>query len=179
MIQKSFFFIFFALFLSISAAWSQGQRHPAVFQAYNDGKLGLSVALREGSPELMVPYWYTNRFVVAPTFFLQLVQEELDFTLGVATRHYTHIGKPALYFGFRVGSMVLLPFGDEESDNDLKTDLFAGATFGSEYFFTDKMSLGIELRGDFIQSDNRSTRFDNPGGITLMFAPVLLATIYF
>lgn len=155
-------------------------QHPAVFRMQNEGRIGLAATFETGHTGVMVPVWLTNRFVIAPiASFSYFQKKDLDLTMGVATRHYTLRDEMAFYFGFRVGSYLLIPFKEEEPDNDRQTDLFAGAQIGMEYFLVKQLSLGLEVQGNFIQSDERSMRFKNPGGVGVKVVPVLMATFYF
>lgn len=155
-------------------------QHPSVLEMQNEGRIGITAAIEPGHTGMMVPLWLTNRSVIAPVIsFSYLQNKELDLTLGVATRHYLNIDEMSYYFGFRIGSMLLIPYGEEEVDNDIRTDLFAGANIGLEYYLAEKWSVGLEIQGNFLQSDETSMRFENPGGMGFKLVPVLMTTFYF
>ncbi|MFW5706372.1 MAG: hypothetical protein ACOC12_00495 [Bacteroidota bacterium] len=167
--------IVFLLFISF---YVQAQ-HPAV-GVNNQDRVGMTISLHQSQWGFLIPYWLTDRFVVTPVLgFVYFQKDKLDATVGIATRHYLKIDDISYYFGFRVGSMLLVPASEEELDNEVRSDLFAGATFGIEYFFARQFSVGMELQGSFIQSDERSMRFNNPGGFGFELAPVIMATFYF
>ncbi|TVQ11799.1 MAG: hypothetical protein EA361_12150 [Bacteroidetes bacterium] len=174
---KHFPIIFLLMILFNISGWAQ---HPAVFHMQNEGRVGIAATFEPGHTGVMVPVWLTNRFVISPIVSFKYFQKkDLDLTIGIATRHYSLFNDMAFYFGFRVGSMLLIPYGEEELENDRQTDLFAGAHMGMEYFLARQLSVGLEIQGNFIQSDEKSTRFDNPGGVGVKLVPVLMATFYF
>ncbi len=174
---RSYLVILLLMILFRISGWAQ---HPAVFRMQNEGRVGIAAAFEPGHTGVMVPVWLTNRFVISPLVSFNYFQKkDLDLTIGIATRHYSLFNDMAFYFGFRVGSMLLIPFGEEELENDRQTDLFAGTHMGMEYFLARQLSVGIEIQGNFIQSDERSMRFDNPGGVGVMLVPALMATFYF
>lgn len=99
-------------------------------------------------------------------------------SLGLSTRHYLRVEQTSVYLGLRIGTMLLKPYEDP-NDTALRTDLFAGMSFGVEHYFNRFFALGAEIQGDYLQSDERSERFDNRGGVGLVLRPVILATFYF
>jgi hypothetical protein len=146
----------------------------------NEGKFGVGASFSNGKTGIILPYWVTNKFVVAPSLNFSYFQKlELDLVVGLNTRHYIQNDDLSSYFGFRVGSMLLIPYAEEEMNKSLRTDLFAGVTFGMEYFLAPQFSMGVEVQGDFVKSDERSQRFNNAGGFGFIIAPVVLAIFYF
>ena len=155
-------------------------QHPAVMSQNNQGKLGITVVTNNHQSVINLPFWLTERFVVSPIFGIGYLQNaELDMILGFNTRHYLQVGQLAHYFGIRLGTMLNKPFPEEDINSDTRTDLFAGLTFGAEYYFHRRFSLGIEIQGDFLKSDERSERFNNAGGFGVVVFPALLITYYF
>jgi hypothetical protein len=168
--------LFLCLFLIVLSAKSQ---HPAVFGLQNQGKFGLTASIGNQSQGVSFLYWITPGFVVSPSLgFSYLSRNELDVTLGLSTRHYFRVEQTSAYLGLRIGTMLLKPYKDP-NDTALRTDLFAGMSLGVEHYFNRFFSLGLEIQGDFLQSDERSERFDNSGGVGAVLRPVIMATFYF
>jgi len=176
MIKKTFFFlVIFFWFISLAIG-----QYPMVRSAQNEGKFGLGAYFSNDQQGLLLPFWLTDNFALVPTLQLKYFQkQDLDFTLGLNTRHYLAVDELAVYFGFRVGSMLLFPYSEEEQDKAVRSDLFAGITFGVEYFFSRNFSVGMEVQNDFYKSDERSLRFNNPGGYGFSIAPVIITIFYF
>lgn len=169
-----------AILFSMCLSFSAYSQHPAIKRLQNQGRFGLAVTVGHGQSFLMAPFWLTNKFVASPILgFKYLQNAELDFTLGLATRHYLGLDDLSYYFGFRVGSMYYRPYDQNEVNQDGRTDLFAGLAFGMEYYLARRFSVGLEVQGDFVQSDERSQRFNNPGGIGFIINPVLVLSFYF
>jgi hypothetical protein len=96
---------------------------------------------------LLLPFWLTDNFVLIPTLHLKYFQkQDLDFTLGLNTRHYLSVEELAVYFGFRVGSMLFIPYAQEEMDKSLRSDLFAGITLARNTFFRATLAWGWKFR---------------------------------
>ena len=167
------------LFLIFSFATARSQ-HPAVFGMQNQGKVGVSIALSASEQQVIVPLWVTNSFVIAPLFqFSYFNKKELDLAIGLGLRYYFRVEEFSLYGGIRLGNYLLIPYSNDAIDGSSRTDLFAGPVFGVEYFISRFLSLGFEIQGNYIRSDERSLRFDNPGGSGFEIKPVILATFYF
>lgn len=162
---------------SFTSAKSQ---HPAVFGMQNQGNAGVSIALSGADQQVIIPYWVTNSFVIAPLFqFSYFNKKELDLAIGLGLRYYFRLDELSFYGGVRLGNYLLIPYTDDVVDGSLRTDLFAGPVFGVEYFITRHLSLGFEIQGNYIRSDERSLRFDNPGGTGFEIKPIIQATFYF
>ena len=173
------FFIWGVLIFACSTATARS-RHPAVFGMQNQGNLGVSIALSGSDQQVMVPYWVTNRFLVAPLFqFSYFSKKELDLAIGLGLRYYFRVDELSFYGGVRLGNYLLIPYTDDVIDGSSRTDLFAGPVFGVEYFLSRHLSLGFEMQGNYIRSDERSLRFNNPGGAGFEIKPIVLATFYF
>jgi len=167
--------LFLCLFLIVLSAKSQ---HPSVFGLQNQGKFGVTAAIGNQTQGVSVLFWLTPGFVVSPSVnFSYLSRKELDLSLGLSTRHYIRVEQTSFYGGFRMGTMLLKPY-DDPDNTALRTDLFAGLSFGVEHFFTRFFTLGVEIQGDYLQSDERSERFENKGGIGVVVKPVVLLTFY-
>lgn len=176
MIKKlCFSFVLIVFFVFLSHSQSAGY-----MRVQNEGKFGVGASFSNGKTGIILPFWVTNRFVIAPSFnFSYFQKSELDLVVGISSRHYIFIDDLSSYFGFRLGSMLLMPYAGEEVNKSIRTDLFAGITFGMEYFLARQFSMGVEVQGDFMKSDERSQRFNNAGGFGFVLAPVVLATFYF
>jgi hypothetical protein len=176
MIKKALIsLVIFFWFISLAVG-----QYPMVRSSQNEGKFGLGAYFSSEQSGLLLPFWLTDNFVLIPTLHLKYFQkQDLDFTLGLNTRHYLSVEELAVYFGFRVGSMLFIPYAQEEMDKSLRSDLFAGITFGTEYFFSRNFSVGMEVQAEFYKSDERSQRFNNPGGYGFSFAPVIMTIFYF
>ncbi len=168
--------LFLCLFLTVLTVKSQ---HPSVFGLNNQGKIGLSATLGNQLQGASVIYWFTPRFLVTPSLsFSYLSNKELDMSLGISTRHYLRVEQSSYYLGLRIGTILLKPY-DDPDDKFIRTDLFAGVSFGVEHFFTRFFTLGMEVQGDYLQSDERSDRFENQRGVGVVIRPVVLVTFYF
>lgn len=160
--------------------WSASYvQHPAVRQIDHTGKSGISAVFQPGHMGMHFPFWFAPRFSMIPGLdFCYVESAGLDMTISLASRHYFHTTGIMPYLGFRIGTMLLLPAESDDGDDDLRSDLLAGVVFGGEYFITSHISIGIELQGNFFQSDERSVRFDNPGGTRFQNATVIIFTFY-
>ncbi len=146
----------------------------------NKGRIGIGASFHKDNRFLLIPYWLTNSFVIVPSVhFTYFQKQELDLILGLSTRQYISSNNVSSYLGFRLGTMMYKPYDVEEIDRFTRTDLFAGLTFGMEYYLARQFSVGVEIQGDFIKSDDNSYRFDNEGGIGFKITPVLQVSFYF
>jgi hypothetical protein len=170
----------FSFLVILVIAFSSYTQPPGFMRIQNEGKFGIGASFSNGKTGIILPYWVTNKFVIAPSLNFSYFQKlELDFIIGLNTRHYIQNDDLSSYFGFRVGSMLLMPYAGEEVNQSMRTDLFAGVTFGMEYYLAPQFSMGVEVQGDFVKSDERSQRFNNAGGFGFVIAPVVLAIFYF
>ncbi len=170
----------FILILVLGLCCEVQAQQSAVYKIMNKGRIGIAMSANHQEQAVWVPYWLTHNFVLAPMVsFSYFQKDKMDFSLGLSTRHYFRLDDLSAWFGFRVGTMMLIPAGEDDEKGELYTDLFAGAAMGVEYFFVRNFSLGMEVQGNFIQSDERSYRFNNPGGFGVQLTPLLMATFYF
>jgi hypothetical protein len=137
---------------------------------------GLSALIQGGQLDIILPIWAGNKAVIAPAFNVVYVEDAgVDLGIGIAPRFYLRMDKVAPYISGRVGAFFNLPSGNAEET----TDWLLGLAFGGEYFLNTKFSIGVEAQANFAISDDLSSRFGNPGGLSLNTATAVFASIYF
>lgn len=138
-------------------------------------KIGLSGAIQGQQLDINVPVWLSPKHVLAPSLSFIMVEDMgSDLGLGAVMRFYLNRNKVSSYFAIRGGTFIGLP-----KKGDITIDLFFGPAFGGEYFFDKHFSIGAEAQLNASVSDNKSMRFNNPGGLNLNTGTSLFATIYF
>ena len=145
-----------------------------------DRNVGLSASIQSSQYGIMIPFWLSDKFVLAPAFDFKYVEKvTTDFSIGIVPRFYFKTEKVSPYLGFKFGAAINKPSSKNTIDKGKTVDILAGVAFGAEYFFDKNFSVGIEAEGNFTKSDENSQRFGNPGGVNFNTATMVSATIYF
>lgn len=147
--------------------------------AQENTKIGLSGTLQQNDYGISVPIWMGEKFVLSPS--LMVTSSEgvgTDFGIGLAPRFYLSKEKIAPYFGLKAGAIFGMPPSDDE-EAESTVDILAGVAFGGEYFLSDNFSFGVEIQGNFTQSDDNSFRYGNPGRLNFNTGTAVSATVYF
>jgi hypothetical protein len=138
-------------------------------------KVGLSASLQDNQADILVPIWLGSYISISPGFGINWVQDGgTDLRLMLIPRFYFTKKKISPFIGLRLGVLQAIP-----SVGSNTTDFLAGLTFGGEYFLDSHFSFGIESQANMTISDDKSTRFGNPGKSNLNTATAIFATVYF
>jgi hypothetical protein len=125
--------------------------------------------------DFLIPIWIGSKATIAPIFGIIWIEDAgTDLHFGIASKFYFSRNDVSPFFGFRVGLLRMIPH-----TGDGTTDWLFGISLGGEYFFDENFSIGIEPQFNYTKSDERSTRFGNPGKSNINTAVALFASIYF
>jgi hypothetical protein len=130
--------------------------------------VGLAGLIQNGHPEILVPIWLGDRFVLAPAVALQY-QENVGSVVGLGGvgRFYLYMERIAPYFGGQVSADITMPDGPGPNS----TDLSIGVLFGGEFFLHQRFSVGVEAHGDFFLPDGGNNMFST--------STAVIANVYF
>ncbi|MDX9773805.1 MAG: hypothetical protein RBT02_10375 [Bacteroidales bacterium] len=139
---------------------------------------GLTVSIQDSDLGIMIPFFLSDRFVLAPGFqFAYASKIGTDIILGLSTKAFLRDrDKVCPYWGLKAGVCYYNP---DASGTSNQIDFVLGGAVGVEYFFNQNFSIGIEPQLNFTLSDDESDRFGNPGGTGINTATMLTANIYF
>jgi hypothetical protein len=148
----------------------------SVSNAQSNRTWGLSAAIQDTQLDFMIPIWTGSNNVMAPGVgVITIGSGGTDLRLGLTDRIYLNTDKNIMPFlGGRAGILMAMPNSGEST-----TDLVFGLLGGGEYFFSDNFSIGIEAQINFSISDEKSSRFGNPGETNINTASMIFASIYF
>jgi hypothetical protein len=139
--------------------------------------IGLSANIQNSEFGLTVPFFLTQRFVLAPSVGLRYADNlGTDLALAIVPKFYYSTEKFAPYSLLRIGAILNMPSNE---NLETQTDFLAGIGSGAEYFLVPNFSFGVEGQLNATFSDEFSNRFGNAGGINLNLATVVTANIYF
>lgn len=147
-------------------------------QSTKNVKKGLTVSVQDSEFGIMIPFYLSNKFILAPGFqFAYASKVGIDIVLGLSTKAFikdqTNI-RP--YWGLKAG---LGYYNSKATNTSNQIDFILGAAIGVEYFFNQNFSIGIEPQLNLTMSDDESNRVGNPGGTGVNTATMLTANIYF
>ena len=136
---------------------------------------GLSASFQESQLDIIIPFWMGQKVIFAPAIGVVYVEDGgKDIGLGVVLRLYTRMTRISPYLGGRIAALIYDPEGQESI-----TDMLYGILYGGEFFLVPQFSIGIEAQLNFIQSNKKSSRFGNPGGLNVNTATAVIANVYF
>jgi hypothetical protein len=163
------------LFLSISSLGVYAQSNVQE-DIERSRTIGISASFQGGQFDIMLPIWLSPSFVLAPIVgILHASEIGTDISFGLMPKIYLRNEKIAPFIGARIGMIANLPASTEVN----KIDLIGGVSFGAEYFFDPRFSIGVEAQGNITKSHANSSRFGNPGNLNFNTATALIASIYF
>jgi hypothetical protein len=166
--NKNFLILFVCLFTT------------TILFAQEKAKVGLSASIQDNSFGILIPIWFSNHFMLAPSFSVKSAQDiGTDFGVGVVPRFYFRKEKLSPYIGLKAGALISSPSSKNSTNTETVVDFATGIAFGAEYFLSDNFSFGVEAQGNLTKSAGNSDRFGNPGGINFNTGTMFLATIYF
>ncbi len=138
-------------------------------------RFGLTASYQSASFDILFNVWLNQKIKISPGFgLIHSSDNGSDYTLGLVLQFFMREGKIRPYSALRFASIISSP-----KQSTGTTDLLFGLGFGSEYFFTKNFSVSIEAQLNVIKSDEKSMRFQNPGGTNINTATVFLASLYF
>lgn len=105
----------------------------------------------------------------------KVISQELSYLgVGLVFRNYLRMRKVTPYLGARFVALISMP-----SRSDSITDFFFGLPYGGEFFLVPQFGIGVEAQANLVKSDEKSSRFGNPGGINVNTAAAFVANVYF
>lgn len=138
---------------------------------------GLSASFQQSELGVNIPFWLSEKFVLAPNLGIVSASEvATDITVGVTPKFYFNTKQLSPYLAIRVAGIFNSPAA-ESAENS--TDILGGIAFGGEYFFVPSFSVAVEAQGNLTISDENSNRFGNAGGTNFNLATAITASIYF
>jgi hypothetical protein len=163
--------IFSSLILIPFLAWGQDQNTRPVTK-------GLSAAVQESQLGIMMPFFLSDKFVLAPGVqFAYASKAGMDISFGLSTKaFFSDHDKIRPYWGLKAGISYYNP---KASNTSNQSDFVFGGAAGVEYFFSQNFSVGIEPQLNLTLSDDESDRFGNPGGTGINTATIVTVNIYF
>jgi len=154
--------VLFAVILILGIGSSNAQQQPV------KRTVGLAASLQGGQPQILVPIWLGDRFILAPAVSLQHIESTVtNLGLGAAARFYLYMARVAPYFGGQAFAIIGIPSGGGGNT----TDLSIGVFFGGEFFLHQRFSIGLEAHGDLFIPDTGPYTFNTSTGV--------IANIYF
>lgn len=170
MMKKILFVALLLIMVTHTNGYSQNNQH-----------IGISGTIQGAQYGLTLPIWMGQKFALAPSIDLRYVEDTgVDFNLAIAPRYYFKRDKLATYMGIRLGVLT-----EHHEINqyyygaEVTYDYMGGVCFGGDYFLAEQLSVGVEAQGNFVKSDDHSSRFGNPGGINFNLATMVNVTIWF
>ncbi|MCI0696980.1 hypothetical protein L0337_33865 [candidate division KSB1 bacterium] len=140
-----------------------------------DRTFGLSASFQESQFDIILPFWIEQRAVLAPAISAVYAEDiGTDLGAGLVFRGYFGMRKVTPYLGARFGALISMP-----SRSDSITDFFFGLLYGGEFFLDPHFSIGVEAQANLVKSDEKSTRFGNPGGVNINTAAAVIVNAYF
>jgi len=137
--------------------------------------VGISGTIQTAQTDIMLPIWISRNIVIAPTIGLSYIQDAgTDLELAFVTRMFLTRKTVTPFIGARAGTIIYSP-----STGTSLHDYLVGLCAGGEYFFGEKLSVGIEAQVNLGIDDSQSTRFGTLGGKALSTGTMVYATIYF
>lgn len=148
---------------------------PSIYsQEEHQTRIGISSVMQDSQVDIMLPI-KMEQFSIAPS--LALIWSEnigTEVHLGIAPKVYLSTGKALPYFGAKVSFLIYSP-----NNRISVADYMVGLNGGGEYFFDTHFSMGVEAQMNITVSNEKSTRFGNPGKTNLNTATAIFATYYF
>ena len=136
---------------------------------------GLSAAFQTSQLDILVPFWLSEKVILAPTIkFSSVSESSRDLGIGIVPRFFLKRDKVSPFISFRAALLLYYP-----KDGEVINDYLLGMGAGGEYFFDSNFSIGIEAQLNLTKSNERSTRFNNPNGTNINTATVIFGSIYF
>lgn len=138
-------------------------------------KYGLSASFQDSQFDIVIPFWISSTFKLSPAVsFISVSDAGRDYSIGFILNKYLKKSKVSPFIGLRGGLLIASP-----DQGDSVTDSVIGVSFGGEYFIDNFFSFGLEAQLNASISDNKSTRFGNPGGSIINTSMAIFGSIYF
>jgi hypothetical protein len=139
------------------------------------GDVGIAASLQDEQLDVILPIWVADNFVLAPALGFVMAEDfGTDLSIAAMARYYFRKSQVSTYIGPKIGAILFSP----ESGSST-TDLLVGAMLGGEFFLASQFSLGVEVQLNAFFADDASTRFGNPGKMTINTGSAVYATMYF
>lgn len=151
----------------------------SLYSQENKTKTGLSGTLQSNQFGILIPIWFSEKFSIVPAFYINSVEKTgTDIGISIAPRFYLKKEQVSPYIGIKAGAFINTPSSNNNINTQTNTDFFTGVAFGGEYFLSDNFSFGVEAQGNLTKSNEDSSRFGNPGGISFNTGTMISTTIY-